>query len=128
MHLDNPSELDKNLLLNEEKAIVSNIPGTTRDAIEDTIILDGIKFRFVDTAGLRNTDDEIESKGIEITKAKISKASVLIYLFDINDSTESEIINDLKQFSRDDLSIILVRNKINDFSCEEARNDNESRG
>ena len=63
-----------NLLLNEEKAIVSNIPGTTRDAIEDTIILDGIKFRFVDTAGLRNTDDEIESKGIEITKAKISKA------------------------------------------------------
>jgi tRNA modification GTPase len=101
-----------NLLLNEEKAIVSNIPGTTRDAIEDTIILDGIKFRFVDTAGLRNTDDEIESKGIEITKAKISKASVLIYLFDINDSTESEIINDLKEFSRDDLSIILVRNKI----------------
>ena len=101
-----------NLLLNEEKAIVSNIPGTTRDAIEDTIILDGIKFRFVDTAGLRNTDDEIESKGIEITKSKISKASVLIYLFDINDSTESEIINDLKEFSRDDLSIILVRNKI----------------
>ena len=101
-----------NLLLNEEKAIVSNIPGTTRDAIEDTIILDGIKFRFVDTAGLRNTDDEIESKGIEITKAKISKASVLIYLFDINDSTESEIINDLKEFRRDDLSIMLVRNKI----------------
>jgi tRNA modification GTPase len=101
-----------NLLLNEEKAIVSNIPGTTRDAIEDTIILDGIKFRFVDTAGLRNTDDEIESKGIEITKSKISKASVLIYLFDINDSTESEIINDLKEFSRDDLLIILVRNKI----------------
>ena len=101
-----------NLLLNEEKAIVSNIPGTTRDAIEDTIILDGIKFRFVDTAGLRNTDDEIESKGIEITKAKISKASVLIYLFDINDTTESEIINDLKEFRRDDLSIMLVRNKI----------------
>ena len=101
-----------NLLLNEEKAIVSNIPGTTRDAIEDTIILDGIKFRFVDTAGLRNTDEEIESKGIEITKAKISKASVLIYLFDINDSTESEIINDLKEFRRDDLSIMLVRNKI----------------
>ena len=101
-----------NLLLNEEKAIVSNIPGTTRDAIEDTIILDGIKFRFVDTAGLRNTDDEIESKGIEITKAKISKASVLIYLFDINDSTEAEIINDIKEFRRDDLSIMLVRNKI----------------
>ena len=101
-----------NLLLNEEKAIVSNIAGTTRDAIEDTIIIDGIKYRFVDTAGLRKTNDEIESKGIEITKAKISKASVLIYLFDINDSTESEIINDLSEFYRDDLTILLVRNKI----------------
>jgi len=101
-----------NLLLNEEKAIVSNIPGTTRDAIEDTIILDGLKFRFVDTAGLRKTDDEIESKGIEITKTKISKASILLYLFDINDTTESEIINDLSEFSRQDLSLILVRNKI----------------
>ena len=101
-----------NLLLNEEKAIVSNIAGTTRDAIEDTIIIDGIKYRLVDTAGLRKTDDEIESKGIEITKAKISKASVLIYLFDINDSTESEIINDLSEFYRDDLTILLVRNKI----------------
>ena len=113
-----------NLLLNEEKAIVSNIAGTTRDAIEDTIIIDGIKYRFVDTAGLRKTNDEIESKGIEITKAKISKASVLIYLFDINDSNESEIINDLKEFSRDDLSIILVRNKIDlkNESSTELRN------
>tara|TARA_B100001173_G_scaffold56903_1_gene47617 strand:- start:101 stop:1489 length:1389 start_codon:yes stop_codon:yes gene_type:complete len=101
-----------NLLLNEDKAIVSNIPGTTRDAIEDILILDGIKFRFVDTAGLRNTDDEIEAKGIEITKSKISKASVLIYLFDINNSSESEILEDLAEFNRDDLSIILVRNKI----------------
>ena len=100
------------MLLNEEKAIVSNIAGTTRDAIEDTIIIDGIKYRFVDTAGLRKTDDEIESKGIEITKSKISKASVLIYLFDINDITKDEIINDLSEFNRDDLTILLVRNKI----------------
>ncbi len=101
-----------NLLLNEEKAIVSNIAGTTRDAIEDTIVIDGIKYRFVDTAGLRKTDDEIESKGIEITKSKISKASVLIYLFDINDITKDEIMNDLSEFNRDDLTILLVRNKI----------------
>ena len=101
-----------NLLLNEEKAIVSNIAGTTRDAIEDTIIIDGIKYRFVDTAGLRKTDDEIESKGIEITKSKISKASVLIYLFDINDTTIDEIVNDLSEFNRNDLTILLVRNKI----------------
>jgi len=101
-----------NLLLNEEKAIVSNIAGTTRDAIEDTIIIDGIKYRLVDTAGLRKTDDEIESKGIEITKSKISKASVLIYLFDINDITKDEIMNDLSEFKRDDLIMLLVRNKI----------------
>ena len=101
-----------NLLLNEEKAIVSNVAGTTRDAIEDTIIIDGIKYRLVDTAGLRKTDDEIESKGIEITKSKISKASVLIYLFDINDITKDEIMNDLSEFKRDDLIMLLVRNKI----------------
>ena len=101
-----------NSLLNEEKAIVSNIPGTTRDAIEDTVFIDGIKFRFIDTAGLRETTDEIEIKGIEITKSKILKSSVLIYLFDINDTNESEILKDLEEFCKDDLKIILVRNKI----------------
>ena len=101
-----------NSLLNEEKAIVSNIPGTTRDAIEDTVFINGIKFRFIDTAGLRETTDEIEIKGIEITKSKILKSSVLIYLFDINDTNESEILKDLEEFCNDDLKIILVRNKI----------------
>ena len=101
-----------NSLLNEEKAIVSNIPGTTRDAIEDTVFINGIKFRFIDTAGLRETTDEIEIKGIEITKSKILKSSVLIYLFDINDTTENEILKDLEEFTKDDLRIILVRNKI----------------
>lgn len=101
-----------NSLLNEEKAIVSNIPGTTRDAIEDTVFINGIKFRFIDTAGLRETNDEIEIKGIEITKSKILKSSVLIYLFDINDTNESEILKDLEEFCKDDLKIILVRNKI----------------
>ena len=101
-----------NSLLNEEKAIVSNIPGTTRDAIEDTVFINGIKFRFIDTAGLRETTDEIEIKGIEITKSKIFKSSVLIYLFDINDTNESEILKDLEEFCKDDLKIILVRNKI----------------
>ena len=101
-----------NSLLNEDKAIVSNIPGTTRDAIEDTVFINGIKFRFIDTAGLRETSDEIEIKGIEITKSKILKSSVLIYLFDINDTNEKEILNDLEEFYSNDLKIILVRNKI----------------
>ncbi len=101
-----------NTLLNEDKAIVSDIPGTTRDSIEDSIIIDGIKFRFTDTAGLRETKDEVESKGIEKTKEKISNAKILLYLFDINDNNINEIKSSLKTFKRDDLSIILVRNKI----------------
>ena len=101
-----------NSLLNEEKAIVSNIPGTTRDAIEDTTYIDGIKYRFIDTAGLRETKNEIESKGIEIAKSKVSKASVLIYMFDILDTTVEEILKDLNELYSDDLNVILVRNKI----------------
>ena len=61
---------------------------------------------------MRETTDEIEIKGIEITKSKILKSSVLIYLFDINDTNESEILKDLEEFCKDDLKIILVRNKI----------------
>ena len=101
-----------NTLLNEDKAIVSNIPGTTRDSIEDSLIIDGIKFRFTDTAGLRKTDDIIESKGIEKTKEKIRQAKILICLFDINDTNLDEISSDLESFKRKDLSVILVRNKI----------------
>ena len=101
-----------NTLLNEDKAIVSDIPGTTRDSIEDSLVIDGINFRFTDTAGLRETEDIIESKGIEKTKEKINNARVLIYLFDSNDTTFSEISSDLKSFKRKDLSVLLVRNKI----------------
>ena len=101
-----------NTLLNEDKAIVSDIPGTTRDSIEDSLVIDGINFRFTDTAGLRETKDIIESKGIEKTKEKINNARVLIYLFDSNDTSFSEISSDLKSFKRKDLSVLLVRNKI----------------
>ena len=101
-----------NTLLNEDKAIVSDIPGTTRDSIEDSLVIDGINFRFTDTAGLRETKDVIESKGIEKTKEKINSARILIYLFDSNDTSFKEINSDLKSFKREDLSILLVRNKV----------------
>ncbi len=71
-----------NALLNEDKAIVSNIAGTTRDAIEDELIIDGIKFRFIDTAGIRQTDDTVESIGIEKTFAKMAQSQVIIQLLD----------------------------------------------
>ena len=101
-----------NTLLNEDKAIVSDIPGTTRDSIEDSLVIDGINFRFTDTAGLRETEDIIESKGIEKTKEKINNARILIYLFDSNDTTFNEISSDIESFKREDLSVLLVRNKV----------------
>ena len=101
-----------NTLLNEDKAIVSDIPGTTRDSIEDSLVIEGINFRFTDTAGLRETVDVIESKGIEKTKEKIKKAKILLYLFDCNDTNFREIESSINSFKRNDLSIILVRNKI----------------
>ena len=101
-----------NTLASDDKAIVSDIPGTTRDSIENTVNIKGIKFRFIDTAGLRETADKIETKGIEKTKDQIQRANILIYLFDVNDITEVEFTESLNQFKRNDLKILLVRNKI----------------
>jgi tRNA modification GTPase len=73
----------------EERAIVSEIPGTTRDTIEDTIVIDGIEYRFIDTAGLRETSDIIEVMGIKKTHEKINQASVILLIDEISDSAES---------------------------------------
>lgn len=80
-----------NTLLNEEKAIVSEIAGTTRDVIEDEMILGGINFRFIDTAGLRETEDVIEAIGVERTRERMKKASLIIYLFDLSATTLEEV-------------------------------------
>ena len=101
-----------NVLLNEERAIVSDIPGTTRDTIEDTLTLSGIEFRFIDTAGLRNTTDKIEALGVAKTKEKVDNAKVIIYLFDPNDTSLPEIKIAINELERDGLIIILVENKI----------------
>ena len=104
-----------NALFKEEKAIVSDIAGTTRDAIEDTLILKGIKYRFIDTAGLRETSDQIESMGIERAKEKIAKAKILLYLYDRMDSVPEEVIRDVKTLYHDKLIVILVENKIDQY-------------
>lgn len=78
-----------NTLLMEEKAIVSEIPGTTRDSIEDTIVIEGFEYRFIDTAGLRETSDVIEKLGIKRTHEKINQASVVLFIDDIFDTAES---------------------------------------
>ena len=76
-----------NNLLNEDRAIVSEIPGTTRDTIEDIVNIEGLQFRFIDTAGLRETNDKIEYIGVEKAKEKVKKARILIYMFDQSDVT-----------------------------------------
>ncbi|MCG8483129.1 MAG: tRNA uridine-5-carboxymethylaminomethyl(34) synthesis GTPase MnmE, partial [Clostridia bacterium] len=105
-----------NAILNEEKAIVSDIPGTTRDVIEDTIAIDGLTFRFIDTAGLRDAADKIESIGIERTKEKIKQAAIVLYVFDISTTTIKEleqVISEYKELIEDEnKKMILIANKI----------------
>ena len=101
-----------NAIVNEDKAIVSNIPGTTRDAIEDVTNINGVKYRFIDTAGIRETKDEIESIGVARAKSKIDSSRILIYLFDRSDITENELIKEVKSYLREDLQVYLVENKI----------------
>jgi len=104
-----------NILLNEDRAIVSAIPGTTRDAIEDTITLEGITFRFIDTAGLRVADNEIENMGIEKTIEKIKQAYIILYVFDISETTTEELIESLDELENlckeGNKKIILIGNK-----------------
>jgi len=99
-----------NALLNEERAIVSEIPGTTRDTIEDVIIIEGIKFRFIDTAGIRESTETIERIGISRTLEKIKEADIIIYLYDINTTTEADLKEDLAKLP-EGKKIILTGNK-----------------
>jgi len=111
-----------NALLKEERAIVSEIAGTTRDTIEEVIHLKGTAFRFVDTAGLRETTDVIEKIGVTKAKEKIASAKVLLYLYDEQDSTTEEVIAFVKEFHREDLKIVLVHNKV-DLTNDEKPNE-----
>lgn len=98
-----------NQLLHEDKAIVSDIDGTTRDVIEDTTEIHGLTFRFIDTAGLRKTDDKIEKLGIERTYKKISEAAIVLWMVDQQPSTQEVEDIQSKTFGK---SLIIVRNKI----------------
>lgn len=101
-----------NTLLNEERAIVSEIPGTTRDSIEDEIVLGGINFRFIDTAGLRETKDIIEAIGVERTRAQMKKASLIIYMFDLSEATLAGIAEEEKSLEHLGIPFIKVGNKL----------------
>ena len=101
-----------NVLLKDERAIVSEIPGTTRDTIEEAMNLNGVLFRFIDTAGIRESTDQIESIGIERTFDKISKAQLIIYLFDVNEMDRQELEKDVQLLQKNERPLLLVGNKI----------------
>jgi len=103
-----------NALLNEERAIVSAIAGTTRDAIEDKMNIEGIPFRFIDTAGLRITEDEIENKGIELAMEKARIARLVLLLYDASENLSigmNDFISEIKLNSTEEKEILIIANK-----------------
>ncbi|NDV45874.1 tRNA uridine-5-carboxymethylaminomethyl(34) synthesis GTPase MnmE [Paludibacter sp. 221] len=109
-----------NLFLNEEKAIVSDIHGTTRDVIEDSVNINGVMFRFIDTAGIRETKDKIENLGIERTYKKIEQASIILWLIDSTQVSEHiEWLTERIAKRAVGKKVILVFNKIDKIDEEE---------
>ena len=116
-------------LLNEERAIVSDIAGTTRDSIEDEITIGGIGFRFIDTAGIRDTEDVIEGLGIQRTYEKMEQAQVVVFLVDsVQYSAGSEALNQLQeevQKIRDQFpgkQMVVIANKVDQITANQISN------
>ncbi|MCD8742198.1 tRNA uridine-5-carboxymethylaminomethyl(34) synthesis GTPase MnmE [Mucilaginibacter roseus] len=101
-----------NALLNEERAIVSHIAGTTRDTIEEVLNINGINFRLIDTAGIREATDAIEQIGVERTMEKISQSALIIYVYDAAQITVEELDADIAKLQRPGMNLLLVANKI----------------
>ncbi|MEO6149791.1 MAG: tRNA uridine-5-carboxymethylaminomethyl(34) synthesis GTPase MnmE [Mucilaginibacter sp.] len=110
-----------NALLNEERAIVSHIPGTTRDTIEELLNIKGINFRLIDTAGIREATDAIEQIGVARTMEKIAQTALLVYVFDAEQSTAEDLDNDLRSLERPGVTILAVANKIDLLSEAQLR-------
>lgn len=108
-----------NALLGDDRAIVSDIPGTTRDTVEDTFTYHGTTFRFIDTAGIRTSEDEIENFGIERTFKAVENADIVLYLIDINattiDDVEAEMTFIRQKINLEEKKILLVANKIDEM-------------
>ncbi|MDE1192277.1 MAG: tRNA uridine-5-carboxymethylaminomethyl(34) synthesis GTPase MnmE [Arachidicoccus sp.] len=106
-----------NALLNEERAIVSSIAGTTRDTIEETLNINGVLFRLIDTAGIReHTSDAIEKIGVEKSLEKMRGANIVVYLFDVNEMSDEDIHLQKELFEKENIKYILVGNKIDELN------------
>ncbi|MGN0003569.1 MAG: tRNA uridine-5-carboxymethylaminomethyl(34) synthesis GTPase MnmE, partial [Sphingobacterium composti] len=109
-----------NALLNEERAIVSDIAGTTRDTIEDEINIKGVTFRFIDTAGIRQTEDVIEAKGVERTLEKMKQARLIVYLFDPTQDSIADVQSQIEEVKELNIPFVTIINK-SDLISEEQR-------
>ncbi len=101
-----------NALLNEDRAIVSEIAGTTRDTIEEVVNIDGIPFRLIDTAGIRAAQDTIEAIGVEKTMEKLRQSAIAVFLFDVEEVSLEEVQADLENFKVKEVPFLLVGNQI----------------
>ncbi|WP_028297038.1 tRNA uridine-5-carboxymethylaminomethyl(34) synthesis GTPase MnmE [Olivibacter sitiensis] len=108
-----------NALLNEERAIVSDIAGTTRDSIEDEINIKGVTFRFIDTAGIRDTLDIIEAKGVERTREKMRQARLIIYLVDPTQDNVEEVAQQVAELKDLQIPYLLIVNKKDQLQAEQ---------
>ncbi|WDF70364.1 tRNA uridine-5-carboxymethylaminomethyl(34) synthesis GTPase MnmE [Sphingobacterium oryzagri] len=108
-----------NALLNEERAIVSDIAGTTRDTIEDEINIEGITFRFIDTAGIRETQDVIEAKGVQRTREKMKQARLIIYLFDPTQDNVDDVQLQIAEVAELRIPFVTLINKADLLSDEQ---------
>lgn len=107
-----------NTLLNEEKAIVSEIPGTTRDFIEDEVEWGGVAYRFIDTAGLRETKDVIESMGVQRTREQMQKAALIVYMFDVRSTTPEQLAEEELTLKEMAIPYLLIGNKMDGVGTE----------
>jgi tRNA modification GTPase len=115
-----------NTLLNENRAIVSDIAGTTRDTIEETININGILFRLIDTAGIReHSQDIIENMGVVKSKEKIKQADIVLYLYDVNELNEEELSKVVEEIKEQNSNVISVANKADVFKRESSFAKNE---
>lgn len=109
-----------NALLDDERAIVSNIPGTTRDTIEDLMNVDGVTFRFIDTAGIRSSQDQIENYGIERTFKAVEKADIVLYMLDATTTSWEELKEEMRFLNAEvdmtNKKLVLVANKIDNMA------------
>jgi tRNA modification GTPase len=113
-----------NALLNEERAIVSDIAGTTRDTIEEILNIKGVQFRIIDTAGIREATDQIEAIGVEKTLQQVAKSAILVYVYDRTQLTPKEVLADIETLQKEGLKTLVISNKADQAALGEPTDPN----